>query len=500
MPFNCFTTPVPPDYLCDESRKNGSAIAIAFPKSVHELTAALKETLPHNLPLTVQGSRTGIAAGAVPEGGQIINLSRMDAILGSGTDTAAPPTVRVQPGVSLVALRRHLTTAFPAHLFTPDPTETSASIGGMVACNASGACSFAYGPTRTHVEALTVVLADGDTLTLRRGHDKVDGNRFSLTTDGGRLISGELPHIHMPTVKNSAGYWVKPDMDLLDLFIGSEGTLGILAEIELRLHAKPFQTLGILCFFAAEAHALACVQAIRSAASTALPHTLAAIEYFDAESLRLVRIGTAHAGLALPPSKPGWNAALYLEWALASDTMSPIALTSDILRTCHGDPRNTWLAADAPSLDKLKLFRHAVPEQVNTLIAERKRRLPDLTKLGTDFSVPDDILPEVMHLYRRDLAAAKLEHVIFGHIGNNHLHVNILPRDMTEYAAGKRLVRSWAEQVVGWGGSVAGEHGIGRLKKELLAVMAGPEGLAGMRRLKATFDPAGRLNPGRLFD
>ncbi|MDD2349335.1 MAG: FAD-linked oxidase C-terminal domain-containing protein, partial [Kiritimatiellae bacterium] len=96
--------------------------------------------------------------------------------------------------------------------------------------------------------------------------------------------------------------------------------------------------------------------------------------------------------------------------------------------------------------------------------------------------------------------AAKLEHVIFGHIGDNHLHVNILPRDMTEYAIGKRLVRSWAERVVSWGGSVAGEHGIGRLKKELLAVMAGPEGLAGMRRLKATFDPTGRLNPGRLFD
>jgi len=502
MPLDCFTTPVPPDYLRDESRKNGSAIAIAFPKSAHELTAALKQTFSCGLPLTVQGSRTGIAAGAVPDGGLIINLSRMDAILGSGTDTgtAAPPTIRVQPGVSLVALRRHLTTAFPAHLFTPDPTETTASIGGMVACNASGACSFAYGPTRAHIEALTVVLADGDTLTLRRGHDKADGNRFSLTTDSGRLISGELPHIPMPTVKNSAGYWVKPDMDLLDLFIGSEGTLGILAEIELRLHAKPFQTLGILCFFAAEAHALACVQAIRSAASAALPHTLTAIEYFDADSLRFVRTGTAHAGLPLPSSKPGWNVALYLEWALASDATSPAALTSDILLACHGDPRNTWLAADASSLDKLKLFRHAVPEQVNAMIAERKRRLPDLTKLGTDFSVPDDILPEVIRLYRRDLAAAKLEHVIFGHIGDNHLHVNILPRDMTEYAIGKRLVRSWAERVVSWGGSVAGEHGIGRLKKELLAVMAGPEGLAGMRRLKATFDPTGRLNPGRLFD
>ncbi len=262
MPLDCFTTPVPPDYLRDESRKNGSAIAIAFPKSAHELTAALKQTFSCGLPLTVQGSRTCIAAGAVPDGGLIINLSRMDAISRFRHRyrhrRASDHTCPARGLIGRSAPTPH--NRFPAHLFTPDPTETTASIGGMVACNASGACSFAYGPTRAHIEALTVVLADGDTLTLRRGHDKADGNRFSLTTDSGRLISGELPHIPMPTVKNSAGYWVKPDMDLLDLFIGSEGTLGILAEIELRLHAKPFQTLGILCFFAAEAHALACVQ------------------------------------------------------------------------------------------------------------------------------------------------------------------------------------------------------------------------------------------------
>jgi len=500
MPLECLTTPVPSDYLHDESRKCGSAEAIAFPRSVHELTGVLRKSALLGQPLTIQGTRTGIAAGAVPDGGLIISLSRMDAVVGPGSGIATHPTVVVQLGVSLSALRRHLASAFPTHLFTPDPTETSASIGGMAACNASGARSFAYGPTRAHIEALTVVLADGDTLVLRRGHDKADGSRFSLTTDRGRLISGELPHIPMPAVKNSAGYWVKPDMDLLDLFVGSEGTLGILAEIELRLQPKPLQTLGILCFFADETDALACVQALRAAAATAAPHTLAAIEYFDADALRLIRTSTAHTGLLLPPSKPEWNVALYLEWALSSGAASPAELTSNVLVSCHGDPRDTWLASDAPSLDKLKTFRHAVPEQVNALIAERKRHHPDLTKLGTDFSVPDDTLPDIMRLYRRDLATARLEHVIFGHIGNNHLHVNILPRDMTEYAEGKRLVRSWAEQVVAWGGSVSGEHGIGRLKKELLAVMAGPEGLAGMRRLKAIFDPAGRLNPGRLID
>ncbi len=134
------------------------------------------------------------------------------------------------------------------------------------------------------------------------------------------------------------------------------------------------------------------------------------------------------------------------------------------------------------------------------MIAERKRRYPELTKLGTDLSVPDDKLKPVMRLYRDDLTSAGLEHVIFGHIGNNHVHVNILPRDMDEYATGKRLYRKWAEQVVAWGGSVSAEHGIGRLKKELLAIMYGAKAIEAMRQLKTCFDPAHSLNPSRLFD
>jgi len=500
MLLNLFSSPVPQDYLRDESRKTGTAQGIVFPRSVDELTAALREAAAAGQPITVQGARTGIAAGAVPDGGLVVNLSKLEAILGFGTDSDGCPTLRVQPGVTLAALRRHLSAADRPCLFTPDPTETSASIGGMAACNASGACSFAYGPTRAHVAAMTVLLADGDRVTLRRGQAVAQGDHFALQTQSGRTVTGTLPHLTMPAVKNAAGYWVKPGMDLLDLFIGSEGTLGILAELELRLSPKPAQTLGILCYFSDENHALACVSALREQARGAAPHTLAAIEYFDADALRLIRSSTAHTGLLLPAPQPHWKVALYLEWALAAQAPLPDALTSRVLAACNGSAHDTWLAADAPTLEKLKAFRHAVPEQVNALIAERKLRHPDLTKLGTDLSVPDDRLTAVMRLYRDGLAEADLEHVIFGHIGDNHVHVNILPRDMSEHTAGKRLVHVWAQQVVAWGGSVSGEHGIGRLKKELLHIMYGAEGIAGMRRLKACFDPENRLNPGRLFD
>ena len=503
--FSLFATSVPVDFLRDESRKSGTAKAIAFPKTVEELAAAMREASERGLTVTVQGSRTGISAGAVPDGGAIISLTKMDRVLGFRTDESGQALLSVQPGLTLAALRRHLCSPSSAlrppssFFFPPDPTEPSASLGGMAACNASGACSFAYGPARSHINSLTVVLADGDTLTLRRGKDAAKGRRFSLATGSGRLISGELPAYAMPSVKSAAGYWVKPDMDLLDLFIGSEGTLGVIAELELRLRPTPFSTLGVLCFLADEAQVLDLVASLRDRAADAFPHTLAALEYFDGGALRLIRSSTSSTGLLLPPPKPHWACALYVEWALTEPGDTPAAVTCQCLAACGGHADDTWVASDAPALEKLKAFRHAVPEQVNAIIAERKRDCPALTKLGTDLSVPDDKLLAVMRLYRGDLSAAGLEHVIFGHIGNNHVHVNILPRDMEEHAAGKRLYRAWAGQVVAWGGSVSAEHGIGRLKKELLALQCGADGIAGMRRLKACFDPQHRLGPGTLF-
>ena len=513
-----FQSPVPTDYLRDESRTSGTADAIAFPRDTAELSAAVREAGARGLPVTVQGARTGISAGAVPAGGAVVNLSKMERILGLRTDAAGRAVLRAQPGVPLVALRRYLSadgrspkadcSPSPSSVlrpptsrlfFPPDPTETSASLGGMAACNASGACSFAYGSTRAHIAGLTVVLADGDTLTLRRGQAFARGRSFSLTTDNDKTYSGELPSYALPTVKNAAGYWVRPDMDLIDLFIGSEGTLGIVAELELSLTPKPYKMLGTLCHLASEASAVRLVDALRQRADEALPHRLVALEYFDAGALRLIRASAPNTGLLLPPHRRHWSCALYAEWALQSDDGTPEPLLCGLLEACGGSPDDAWVAADAPALEKLKNFRHAVPEQVNAIIAERKRTHPDLTKLGTDLSVPDDKLTAVMALYRRDLQSADLEHVIFGHIGNNHVHVNILPRDMDDYAKGGALYRAWAQQVVAWGGSVSAEHGIGRLKKDLLAAMYGEAGIAAMRKLKAVFDPANRLNPGRLF-
>ena len=164
------------------------------------------------------------------------------------------------------------------------------------------------------------------------------------------------------------------------------------------------------------------------------------------------------------------------------------------------DLDDTWFADGEREIERFKGIRHAVPEAVNMLIGRRRRNISGLTKLGTDLAVPDDCLRRVMEMYHRDLQKAGLEYVIFGHIGNNHLHVNILPRTPDDYRLGKSLYLEWAREVVAMGGTVSAEHGIGKLKREMLEIMYGKNGIEQMRRIKALFDPRFLLNRGNLFE
>lgn len=493
------------DNLRDESRRQGRAEFIAAPLDEKSLLRALGEAGANRWPVTVQGARTGITAGAVPEGGAILDLSGMNRVLDARVDGQAAE-IRVQPGLRLSELREILVdpSRVPPGLepagswrFAPDPTETSASLGGMAATNASGALSFSQGAMRAHVRAVRVALPGGDVLVLRRGEQKAVDSRFSLDTANGRLIEGMAPRYQLPPVKNAAGYYSRPDMDMLDLFVGCEGTLGIFTELTLALQPSPPICWGLLCFLPSEDAALSLVDRTRHPDSGCRP---AALEYFDHDSLDMLREARAR-GLDLPPLAEAWKTALYVEYegGEESEVMNKVEILAALLNQLGGSESDVWMATSQRELDPLKTFRHAVPEQVNLEIDRRKRRYPELTKLGTDLAVPDDHLRKMVDCYRRDLAAGGFQSVIFGHVGDNHLHVNILPRDMTEFRQGRELYKSWAETAIKWGGSVSAEHGIGKIKNALLAKMAGENGIAEMRRIKRLFDPQGLLNPGNIF-
>ena len=137
---------------------------------------------------------------------------------------------------------------------------------------------------------------------------------------------------------------------------------------------------------------------------------------------------------------------------------------------------------------------------VNHRIAEIRKEYPEITKLGTDMSVPDGKLRDIMSVYRDGLRSGAFRSAVFGHIGNNHLHVNIIPRDMDEYSRGKEMYTGWAKKIAEMGGSVSAEHGIGKLKKWLLSELYTPEQLDEMHSIKKLFDPGELLDRGNVFE
>lgn len=507
------------DYLRDESRRTGRADTLSFATSEEDVRHVLSRAR-HGLSVTVQGARTGVTGGAVPDGGHVLNLSRMTRVTGLAFDPDRREfRIRVEPGLPLVELRRQLESAefdttgwtrdslaaleeyrrAGRQWFPPDPTETSASIGGMVACNASGACSFRYGATRNHVTAMRVILADGSPLFLRRGRERALGREFSLCAGPNREIRGWVPAYRLPWVKNAAGYFTDDDMDLIDLFIGSEGTLGIFTEIELRLSPEPACRWGVMAFFPSEVMAVEFVKGVRGLPGEACP---AAIEFFDSHALDLLRTQKAGnpAFAEIPDLPAAYHTAIYVEHH--GDQAAVERMVEEMparMAALGASDDAAWVADSARDLERFRFFRHAVPEAVNLTIDERRKRVPTLSKLGTDMAVPNSQLDAVLALYRAGLAAAGLEYVVFGHIGNNHLHVNILPRSLHEYDVGKALYLEWAREVVAMGGTVSAEHGIGKFKVALLREMFGNDGIKQMRELKRLFDPDGILNRGNLF-
>ncbi len=505
-------------YLKDESRTEGYADSISFPKSETEVSEDLKNYCGRGIPVTVQGARTGLTGGCVPFGGHILNTSGLDRFLGMELDDDGSFLIRVQPAVPLSRLRTLLTEkslpaegwsqeslavyeqfrTAPEQFFPPDPTESSAFLGGIAACNASGSRSYLYGPMRPYVRALRLALTDGDILSLRRGECFADGRKLSVRTESGRTIEAELPSYHMPSCKNASGYYAADNMDAVDLIVGSDGTLGVLTELTLKLVPKPKVIWGVSVFFKDEPMAIRFTEALRPQVRNA-----AAIEYFDGNALGILRNQKANnaAFSSLPVIPDGAGCCIYTELHCGSEEEASGTLyrIGEVLTGCGGSEDETWVARDEKDRNLLIFFRHAVPESANMLIDVRRQSDPSITKLGSDMSVPDGKLSEIVRMYRETTAEAGLETATWGHIGSNHLHVNILPADQEDYKKGKALFARWAETVTSLGGAVSAEHGVGKIKRGFLETMYGKEGLREMAAVKAAFDPSLMLARGNLF-
>ncbi len=510
-----------PNYLVDESRiSGGKACCIFFPRSEKELIAVVKELSSKKIPLTISGARTGIVGSAVPlGGGAVVSLEHMNKMLGLGFDKAKNKWfVRVQPNITLDEINdiikfkkfsedqsippeggwvKKFKESKERYFYPVDPTETSAAIGGTIATNASGARSFKYGATRNWVKRIRVVIDTGEVLDIERGvYHAVDGKFIINTSTGQRKVY--LPTYKMPNAKNAAGLYAMEDMDLIDLFIGSEGIFGVITEADVWLE-KYGNHISNIAFFDLEEHAIKFVEMLRSDYGL-LPEF---IEYFDNNALTLLRNKQKEDPkfVDMPTISEDIKAAISFDLHYDEDDLKDMFLKIEkMLGHCSSSLEKTFCAYEERERARIIHFRHAVPEIVNNMIAERKKNYPQLHKLGTDMSVTDEHLKDIMPFYHNTLVEAGLEYVIWGHIGDNHVHVNILPRNMDDLELGKQIYKKFAKKAVEFGGSVSAEHGIGKIKHEYLEIMYGKKGIEEMKKVKLALDPQLIFNLGNIFD
>ena len=443
----------------DASGYQGDADRLLTPATGDEVCRILREAWAARIPVTIAGARTGVTGGCCPDGGWAVSLEKLRALeIRTGSASAGA-------GVPLTDL--HAAAQQSGQFYPPDPTEWSASAGGTIATNASGSRSFRYGSTRRWIRALAFATMDGALHRVRRG-DKVD---FPFTV---------LPAPR--TTKHTAGYFLRDGLDWIDLLCGSEGTLAVVLEAELELLPQPTQLLSGVVFFPGEPPSLAAVEAWRE-----VPQ-LRMLEFFDAASLELLR-------RKYPEAPAGARAALLVEQELDGLAGDPVDEWLERMDAA-GALEDSWFGDTAQDRERFRVLRHALPELVNDIV-----RRNGFQKIGSDFAVPVSKNAEMMRYYRdcveREFAGAS---VIFGHIGDAHVHVNLLPASAEQEAQGRELMTAFARHAVGLGGTVSAEHGLGKRKRHLLAIEYTPKEIDAMTDVKRRLDPHWLLGRGTLFD
>ena len=417
--------------------------AVVFPRCAADVGAALKLAQAHRTPLVTRGSGTGLSGGSVPvEGAVVLCLLKLDKILELDPRNL---TLRAESGV---VTQKIYDAAEAAGLFyPPDPGSMKVStIGGNVAENAGGLRGLKYGVTRDYVIGLEVVLADGEICRL-----------------GGKCV------------KDVAGY------NLRDLFIGSEGTLGVITQVLLKLLPKPAARRTLLATFAAMEAAAETVSAV--IAAKIIPCTL---EFLDRKTLRCVE-DFAHVGLPTDT-----EALLLIETDGHPAAVEDEAAQIEQLCRRHG-AASLKRAADAAEAARLTSARRSA-------FSALARVKP--TTILEDATVPRSELAKMIRFVAQTAEKHRLEIATFGHFGDGNLHPTFLTneRDADEMNRVETAMTEIFEYALSLGGTITGEHGVGLAKKKFLKQQLGDASYALLKRVKQTLDPENILNPGKIFD
>ncbi len=414
---------------------------VVFAQSTEEVVAVVKLCAQHNIPLIPYGAGSSLEGHILAiQGGISLDLTAMNKIVSLN---AEDQTVTVQAGLTRKQLNEQIR---DTGLFFPIDPGADASLGGMSATRASGTNAVRYGTMRENVVSLTVVTADGKVIrTARRAR------------------------------KSSAGY------DLTRIFVGSEGTLGVITEVTVKLYPQPEAVSAAVCNFSTVHEAVQCViQTIQMGVP------IARVELMDASA---VMAGNRYSKLTLRETP-----LLLFEFHGSEASVKEQAQTVQELAKECGGMDFEW--AERPE-DRNRLWtaRH------NAYFAGLQLR-PGCRSNTTDVCVPLSRLAESIDLATQELAKASFPSTIVGHVGDGNFHVLMLldPESQAEWDESERINHALVMQAIEADGTCTGEHGIGLHKMQFMAHEHGEDALDLMRSLKAAFDPNNILNPGKMLE
>jgi FAD/FMN-containing dehydrogenase len=427
---------------------------VARPETIDDVIELVRKAAAERTPVTSAGAQTSTTGASITDKGLLLSLRSLNQI--SDLD-ARSRTVRVGPGAIVADIKKAVAAA--GLLFAPDPTsEEESTIGGAIACNASGARTFKYGATRKHVRALKVVMASGELAEFRRSDLE----------------------------KNTVGYAFAHDP--IDWFVGSEGTLGIIVEAELGLLPLPQRVVGLATLFRTESEALKFVIASREAASVS-PRC---IEYFDDRALEIARHSAPGAAISQDA-----RAMVYVEEEINDDLEASLVRWLGLIESIAPDFEPLVFDGEA-RLREARRIRHSIPATMNE--KGGKHRDAGGRKVGTDWAVPYRKLEQAIQGARSFASERRLEPpVIYGHAGNGHPHENFIARDARELNTIEEVVEQTLKHVLSLGGTVAAEHGIGKIKRRWLPLQMNPLQISMMTAVKRELDPLGILAPGNIL-
>ena len=465
-------------YLEDTSNLKGTASSLYLPQTIGEVFDAVRDFYAKKIPFTMSAGKTGTTAGCVAQGGVIMSVERLDKIIDIDK---TKKIAHLQAGVSFKELEEKAQ-EFNLSLLA-SPTESLAFISGAISTCASGVRGFGYGSIRNYISQICLSLPTGETLEIERG--KIISNKriFDFRYQG-KKFKFDLPRYIQPEIKSQAGYFVKNNMDLIDLFIGSEGTLGVITSCKVRLSEIPENIFDGLIFFKKEQDGLEFIVKIKQLENI-FP---ASLEFFDRNSLKMLKEEYSFI--------PDCACAVYFEQTVGfkQDYNSLMSGWISLIEEYVTVSDSNILADTVRERERVFEFRHKLPQLINEFLRQHGQ-----LKASLDCAVPFGEILELYNFYKEKGNESGIDYVNFGHIGEAHLHFNFLPKNEEQSLKARKYMEIFCKKAVKLGGTISAEHGIGKIKKPYLKIMYNENEIKEMGRLKKYFDPNCLMGLDNIF-